>query len=353
LEGENNALGAFGYNRDGKRGKRQIVIGLLCDAVGEAVSIEVFAGNTQDPKTFGSRVRKVTERFGGGMVTLVGDRGMIKHPQMLEVQAAGFHHITAITKPQIEKLLKTGILQMELFDRDLAEVEVPAEGIRYLVRRNPERAVRIRMNRESKRAALRREVEQRNQYLAAHPRARLETALRGLRGRVARLKLNGWVQVEGPSRRLRLVEDALSMKEEARLDGCYVIQTDLTKTQAGTQEIHDRYRSLAEVERAFRTSKTVQLEMRPVYVRRESSTRGHALVVMLAYQVVRHLQHAWVALDLTVEEGLAELRELCSMKMAVGGQSACHRIPTPRPQSARLLEKLSLKLPRLRRFASF
>ena len=124
LEGTENELAAFGYNRDGKRGKEQIVIGLLCDEEGWPLSVEVFAGNTADTATFASQVRKVSERFGGGTVTLVGDRGMIKGPQIEQIQAAEgqFHYITAITKPQIETLLKSGQLQMELFEDQLAEV---------------------------------------------------------------------------------------------------------------------------------------------------------------------------------------------------------------------------------------
>ena len=124
LEGAENELAAFGYGRDGKQGKRQIVIGLLCDQTGVPVSIEVFTGDTKDPVTFSKQVRKVVERFGGGEVTFVGDRGMIKSNQIEDLTKEGFHYITAITKPQIEKLLRTGVIEMELFDEDLAEVEI-------------------------------------------------------------------------------------------------------------------------------------------------------------------------------------------------------------------------------------
>ena len=122
LEGTHNALAAFGYNRDGKKGKRQIVIGLLCDEDGEPVSIEVFPGNTQDPQTFAAQLAKVTTRFGVTDITFVGDRGMIKGQQIEDLAQQGFHYITAITKPQIEKLLRTGTFQMDLFDQEVAEV---------------------------------------------------------------------------------------------------------------------------------------------------------------------------------------------------------------------------------------
>lgn len=137
LEGEQNQLAAFGYNRDGKTGKRQIVIGLLCDRQGTALSIEVFQGNTQDTQTFGSQVQKVATRFGGAAVTFVGDRGMIKGPQIEALKAYKdhkFHYITAITKPQIEKLLEAGTLQVGLFDQVVAEVQM-SDGLRYVLRR--------------------------------------------------------------------------------------------------------------------------------------------------------------------------------------------------------------------------
>ena len=177
LEGEKNELAAFGYNRDGKRGKRQIVIGLLCNAEGQPLSIEVFEGNTQDPKTFASQVSKVAERFGGGDITFVGDRGMIKSQQIRSLEEHNFHYITSITKPQIEAMLKNDLLQMSLFDEVLAEIET-LDGVRYIVRRNPIRAEEIAISREEKVQTLHRLVDQQNQYLTAHPRAKVAVALR-------------------------------------------------------------------------------------------------------------------------------------------------------------------------------
>ena len=147
LEGEHNYFGLFGYNRDGKKGKKQIVIGLLCDEDGEAVSTEVFSGNTQDTQTFAPQVRKIAERFGCKEVTVVGDRGMIKSVQ-IEQLPEGFHYITAITKPQIEALVNKGILQLGLFDTELCEVK--DAGVRYVLRRNPVRAEEMAESRLSK-----------------------------------------------------------------------------------------------------------------------------------------------------------------------------------------------------------
>ena len=135
LEGDQNALADWGYNRDKKRGKKQIVIGLLCDDQGEPVSTEVFSGNTCDLKTFEAQVHKAAERFGCERVTFVGDRGMIKSAQIADLAKAGFHYITAITKPQIRSLIKKGVFQLGLFDHRLCEVV--DNGVRYILRRNP------------------------------------------------------------------------------------------------------------------------------------------------------------------------------------------------------------------------
>jgi len=154
LEGQDNALGAYGYNRDGKKGKKQIVIGLLCDEHGAPISTEVFRGNTQDPATFASQVNKASQRFGCEHVTFVGDRGMIKSGQIRDLAQAGFHYITAITKPQIQTLLKAGVLQMDLFDAELCEVN--DEGVRYVLRRNPLRADELAASRADKKASVER-----------------------------------------------------------------------------------------------------------------------------------------------------------------------------------------------------
>lgn len=308
LEGEHNQLAAFGYNRDGKKGKRQIVIGLLCDNQGTALSIEVFQGNTADPQTFGPQVTKVAQRFGGA-VTFVGDRGMIKRPQIEALRAYKdheFHYITAITKPQIETLLQLGEIQLELFEQVLAEVQA-SDGIRYVLRRNPVRAAEMQRVREDKYRTLAQQVEELNRYLQEHPRATLTAARRQLEAKSQRLKIHEWVILTAHERTLVLSKNTDRLHQLEQLDGCYVLKTDLSSTAASKELIHERYKDLALVEWAFRTSKTVQLEMRPIYVRLASRTRGHALVVMLAYRIIKELAQYWHALDVTVAEGLKEL----------------------------------------------
>lgn len=342
LEGVKNFFGEYGYNRDGKKGKQQIVIGLLCDEFGDPVSTEVFAGNTQDTQTFASQVRKAAKRFGCERVTFVGDRGMIKIPQ-IESLPEGFHYITAITKPQITSLIDQGLIQIGLFDEDICEVE--NNGIRYILRRNPIRVDEINRSRISKRKSVEKLLKKKNIYLCEHKRAKVEVAIKDVKKKIVQLKIDKWLAVRSQDRALELEVDSKALEEVSLLDGCYVIKTDLPREVADKQIIHDRYKDLTEVERAFRTFKTEFLEVRPVYVQTEESTRGHVLVVMLSYMIVRALRRAWQGFDLTVEEGLKQLSTLCSIEMKIENQASCLKIPRPREKSRQLLKALDIRMP--------
>ena len=346
LEGTENELAAFGYNRDGKKGKRQIVIGLLCNEMGQPLSIEVFQGNVQDIKTFASQIRKVADRFGGGVVSFVGDRGMIKSQQVEQLHDEQFHYITAITKSQIRKLLSDGVIQMGLFDQQLAEVE-SEDGIRYILRCNPARAEEVRHRRNEKLTCLRSRADEQNKYLADHPRAQVHVALRKVCFYCETLKLSGWVSVFAleQERNISISIDKDALAEIEKLDGCYVIKTDLSKDQADKETVHDRYRDLALVEQAFRTSKTVELEIRPIHVRLACRTRGHAFVVMLAYKVVQELARRWCEVNKTVQEAINELTTLCAMEILVKGHPVCNKVPKPRGDVANLLRLAKVRLP--------
>jgi len=197
----------------------------------------------------------------------------------------------------------------------------------------------------SKRNSVEKLLKKKNIYLREHPRAKVETAIKDVNKKIVRLKIDKWLTVISQERTLKLEVDNKSLEEVSRLDGCYVIKTDLPKEIAEKQIIHDRYKDLTEVERAFRTCKTALLEVRPVYVRTEKSTRGHVLVVMLAYMIVRVLRGAWQNFDLTVEEGLKQLTTLCSMEIKVLKQGSCLQIPRPRENSRQLLKALDIRMP--------
>ena len=346
FEGACNALAAFGYNRDGKQGKRPVVYGLLCDFQGRPLSIQAFPGNTVDTQTFGQQIHKVAHRFGDRSVTMVGDRGMIKGPQIAQLQAEKaheFHSITAITKSQIETLLKKDVVQLELFDEAVSEV-LSDEAVRYVLRRNPTRAAEMAATREAKLARVQQLVTAQNCYLAAHPRASTKVAQQKVQQKWETLRLPG-VEVTCDGRLLSLSKKAADWTAAAQLDGCYCLKTDLTPQQATKETVHARYKGLSQVEWAFRTSKTVHLEARPIYVRKESRTRGHLFVVMLAYLLVQELAQCWRQLDVTVEEGLHELATLCTTQVTVKGAPRLHNVPTPRPAVQRLLAAAHVKLP--------
>ena len=372
LEGECNALGRFGYNRDGKRGKLQIVIGLLCDQQGEPLAAEVFEGNTLDPQTVAAQIKKAAGAFGCQAVTFVGDRGMLKSAQLEGLAEAGFDYITAITKPQIRTLLSRGVLQPDMFDDRLMDVEEEG-GARYVLRRNPARAAELAETRQSKRAKIERVLEERNRYLAEHARAGVGVARARVQGWIDKLAVGGWIAVaeragenvndkdndkangkandlekEGVGDRknvLSLVIDEAALREAERLDGCYALKTSLGRERADTQTVHARYKDLAQVERAFRSSKTGHLELRPIFVRTEEHTRGHVLVVMLAYKLRRYLERTWAGLDLTVEEGLDKLKLLGAVQVKLEGKAELLRIMRPNAEQQRLLAAIEVTMP--------
>ncbi len=343
FEGEKNELAEYGYNRDGKKGKKQIVIGLMTDEEGWPICVEVFEGNTQDPQTVKSQIDKLAKRFGVKKVTLVGDRGMLKSAQLAELAEEDFHFITAITKPQIESLIKKDIFQLEMFDNTLVEVE--AANIRYILRRNPIRAAEIDATRKSKLKRLNKLIDQQNVYLVEHPRAHVSTAVKKVQRKAAGLKIDSWVEIKADKRILAAEANEDNIMEISRLDGCYVIKSDLPPQLAPTKTVHDRYKGLAEVEFAFRTMKTTLLEMRGIFVRKANRTRAHVFVVMLAYSLAYQLRRLWFDVELTVEEGISELASICAIELTMHNQVTCQIIPNPRPLGQLLLEKTNITLP--------
>ena len=346
LEGDYNALAAWGYNRDHKAGKKQLVVGLLTDSQGEPISIQVYRGNTSDLKTFGQQIHKLKKELGCEGVTLVGDRGMIRTDQKAAAQKAEFHFVTALTKPQIQKLLAAKVLQLELFEEKVHEV-LGEDGRRFVLRRNPVRQAELQRAREQKHQALEAALTKANTYLAEHPRAKVATQHRSLAARLESLKVQDWLKLTVRKQRLVLSLDAAALKAAAQLDGCYVVETDLQPAQADAQTIHDRYKDLAFVERDFRTLKTGHLEFRPWFVCTEDNTQAHALTSMLALKVRRHLERAWWSLEVTVEEGLRELEKLCVMELVhpQSGKVVARQVPEPSARQKQLLDALKVELP--------
>jgi transposase len=353
LEGAHNALGEYGYNRDGKRGKLQIVIGLLADGEGEPLAARVFAGNTGDPATVAEQIRIVKEQFGVEELVFVGDRGMVKSKGKQALEEAGLRYISALTDPQIRKLLSTGTLQMSLFAEQVCEVE--ADGVRYVLRKNEAEAARAQYRLEDKLAQLGRKVARRNQQVQESKRCQPEAGQRQLQGWVARHKLTGQVELRVEGRAIVLERQWAAIDQAMQLAGCYVVVTDVPNQQMDKQAVHDSYVSLQKVERDFRLMKTGLLEVRPVFVRKESRTRGHVFACLLALklsrEMERRLQAAFGTTDtnphtLTVNDAMAALSRLCLLEYQIDDKTTVTRLPRPDARQEEILVALGVNLPK-------
>jgi transposase len=317
FEGQHNELAQFGYNRDGKKGKKQMVAGLLTDGEGEPLSIQLYPGNRNDPPTFLDAVEKLKVRFGAQEIALVGDRGMIKALGKAALGEAQFRYVSALTQPQVRALLKSGKLQLELFEDKPAEVEV--KGKRYVLRCNPQTQARQRARRADQWQRVRTRIEARNAEVSDKPRCQPESSLRTAQGLLKKYRLSGWVQVKLEGRQVVWEEDGAAREAEAQLDGCYVVESDVPSAAASTQQVHDRYVDLTRVERDFRTLKTGLLEIRPVFLRKADRTRGHAVVSLLALKLARELERRVAPLGLTVEDAVERLKGVRLVRLGEPG----------------------------------
>ncbi len=343
LEGNKNEFADWGYSRDKKKGKKQIVIGLLTGPDGLPVAVRVFAGNTVDTKTVAEQVRILARNFGVKDVTLVGDRGMLKGPQVAALPD-DFRYVTAISKPQIRKKLTDKIFQYELFTEKVSEVE--EDGVRYVLRRNPIRKEEISKNRESKFNSIIELAESQTKYLGEHPRAHIATAIKKVNAKIKKLATDKWLYTKEEHRVITIKRDEDALSEESLLDGCYVIKSDVPRKDADMQKLHDRYCDLEMVERAFRTMKTSHLELRPVFVKKKTSTQGHVFVVMLALFLQRELENSITNMDITVQEAINELGAIHMEELKLG-DATIQNIPIPTETGREILKNLSITLPKV------
>ena len=315
VEGRCCELARLGYNRDGKKGKLQIVYGLLCAADGCPVAIEVFEGDTGDPRTLAAQIDKVKKRFALERVALVGDRGMITQARLdAEITPAGLDWITALRAPAIRTLVEAGALQMSLFDqRDMAAITSPDyPGERLIVCRNPDLARERTRKREDLLAATEADLA----VIAAAVR-RARNPLRG-EAEIA-LKVGAVVNRHKVAKHFELSIGEASFSfhrkteaiaAEAALDGIYVVRTNLPKKLLDDAATVGAYKSLARVERAFRSLKTVDIHLRPIFHWTTPRVRAHVLLCMLAYHVEHDMRArlAPMLYDETDHEAAAALR---------------------------------------------
>ena len=295
VEGRCCELARLGYNRDGKKGKLQIVYGLLCAADGCPVAIEVFEGDTGDPRTLAAQIDKVKKRFALERVALVGDRGMITQARLdAEIAPAGLDWITALRAPAIRTLVEAGALQMSLFDqRDMAAITSPDyPGERLIVCRNPDLARERTRKREGLLAATEADLAV---IAAAVRRARnplhgeAEIALK-VGAVVNRHKVAKHFELSIGEASFSFHRKTEAITAEAALDGIYVVRTNLPKKLLDDAATVGAYKSLARVERAFRSLKTVDIHLRPIFHWTTPRVRAHVLLCMLAYHVEHHMR---------------------------------------------------------------
>jgi transposase len=350
LEGDQNELATYGYNRDKKQGKKQIVIGLLTDDEGYPLAIRVFEGNTLDPKTVHAQIEKIAKSFGVSEIIMIGDKGMLKKAQIEELTAQKYHYITSITKPQIKTLIKQETLQLSLFDEKIGEVTVEEKGeddkaktVRYVYRRNPIRAQEMQESREQKKEWIEKQRAKTNISLKEHPKATVQIAQKNLEDLIKQRHCP-WMSVQEKDRVFSLHIDQEKLAVASELDGCFVLKTDCLVTDLPMQTIHDRYKDLKHVEFAFRTIKTGFLEVRPIFVRKDTRTRGHVFVTMLAYMLIHHFQRKTKSLPATLVEKVDAIDKIQTVNFQFLGESLS-RIPKQSAFINDLLQLLGYSLP--------
>jgi transposase len=353
LEGEQNELAMYGYNRDGKRGKKQIVLGLLTDEAGEPLAVRVFEGNTADPTTVPTQIMLLKQRFAVDEVVFVGDGGMVKAKGKAALTAERIRYITALSDPQVRRLLKRDVLQLELFAEQVCEVQ--ADGKRYILRKNAAEARKAQHRLQDKLTTLQTLVAARNAKVAASPRCQPEAGVRGLHAWVTRHKLRHIVTLRLTDRQIICDIDAVAQGQALQLAGCYVLETDAPADRLDTQTVHDRYKDLAHVEHNIRMLKTGLLEVRPVFVRKDTRTRGHVFVCMLALKLGRELRQRLATVfgttkddphGVTVQDALDALHRLCLLTYPLNDTHSITRLPRPDAQQIRILQALQVSLPR-------
>jgi transposase len=341
FEGRTCPLARRGYSRDQRRGSLQIVYGLLCDREGRPIAVEVFEGSLHDDKTLPAQVEKLGERFGLRRLVLCLDRGMITEANLEALRGEGIAWISALKAPQVRKLARAKVVQPSLFDElDLAEVESEAfPGERLVVCRNPLVGDDRRRRREELLEATERELAPiRERVQAGTLRAEAEIGL-AVGAVCNRYKVRKHFLFEIEEERFDYRRNEARIAEEAALDGIYVLRTSVPASELARADVVRSYKQLSEVERAFRTLKSVELELRPINHRLEQRVRAHVFLCMLAYYLEWHLRRAWAELTFEDEqpplagdpvakaERSAEARRKARQKRTAAGEP-CHSFRT-------------------------
>ena len=356
LEGEykDSELVAYGKAKGGKRGYKQVALGLITNRQGCPVAMEVFRGNTADQATVWGQAKTLAESYGVSEVIFAGDRGMLTPKRIEEVTAFGFRTLTALTHPQIRTLLQKNLIQPELFDeKGIVEICDPEQpGIRFMLCKNPE--------------TMRRSHETRKN-LIAHTCAELEAIKNSSRkldrdkkcariGKVlAKFKVEKFFEWHlDQNDTLCYSLNAEKISSEEALDGCYIVRTDASQECFNKDEAVAGYKQLTQVEQAFRNMKTVSLELRPIYHKTDERIKSHVFLCMLAYYLQWHMHQKLAPLFENDRSGsgrrwtfcgvVERLKSIRKTALTIGGTAIDSKITTPDSEQQEILDLLGVKL---------
>ena len=329
-EGRHCDLARFGHNRDGKRGKQIIVYGVLTDTQGRPISVSVYPGNTGDPSTVADQVTALKARFGLERAVLVGDRGMLTQARIEALhEHPGIGWISALRSNQVRALVEQDALQLSLFDtQNLAEIHSPEfPGERLIACYNP----LLADERERKRNELLEATEQALEKIKKEVERRTKTPLtegaigKKVGARIGRFKMAKHFELEIADGHFHYQRIQANIDREAALDGIYVIRTSEPRRALSAADVVRRYKSLAQVERVFRTLKGIDLRIRPIHHRTNDRVRAHIFLCLLAYYVEWHLRQAWAPLLFDDEDLPVDRRQRDPVAPAQPSTSAKHK----------------------------
>lgn len=352
FEGRSCELAALGYSRDGKRGTPQIIYGLLCDKPGRPIAVEVFPGQLHDSQTLSSQIQKLKERFALSSVVVVCDRGMVSKANLdLLKGSEGLAWITALKAPQIKKLVKDGALQLSLFDeQDLGEIKCDQyPGERLVVCRNPLVGAERSRKRDQLLAATEAELQQIAGRVASGTLCGADQIGMAVGPALKRYRVGKHFQVQITEGSLTYTRKAEQISAEAALDGFYVLRTNLTEAELAGGDVVRSYKGLAQVERAFKTFKGPELQIRPIHHRLPERVRAHVLLCMLAYYLTWHLRFAWAPLLFKDEAPLALTDPVAKAQRSRAAQRKAQRKRTAEGEVAHSYKSLIAELSTLTR----
>jgi transposase len=378
FEGSQNELSAFGYNRDGKKGKMQITVGLITDSKGFPLKIQVFKGNVNDYKTINEQLHVIRESFNAERIILVGDRGMrirLNIEELNEEEKQGIYYISALSNSEIRALLKDEIIQLSFFSKELVEIE--NADTRYILSNNPQLEQEKGQVRESLKKSYEQDIlrlkeswqkrksqniENQEKLNNGHKNKKLVTCfteknLDNFKFRAGELlkryKMGKFYSVDINNEEFVIDFSLEEYQKQKALDGKYIIESTVEKELMDTIEVRQKYKELQNVEHAFRDMKTDKLNMRPVFHRMEDQTRGHIFICMFAYAIIKEMETAiypWLKkyntqnkCKLSYNDIADELKNIKMSELELGYQMKKIMMPDLNPIQQEIMSILKLK----------